>query len=169
MVNVSRHSVYHEPMELAQVLIIYLSKWRVSTFLFLCWASFESSQTIAQIFWVESNDHGYVSFYDPQIRTKFQPEYSLWLEYRDRNQRSLVQTHLLSGFWGCAFDSHILCFYKKHFSPSCNKVARRPVETVPWRVSLRQRAQFHKGASWDRFPHNIYNGLKIDVLTHSTI
>ena len=33
----------------------------------------------------------------------------------------------------------------------------------------RQRAQFHKGASWDRFPHGVYNELKIDVLTHSTI
>ena len=41
-------------------------------------------------------------------------------------------------------------FTKKIFSPSCNKVARRPVETVPWiavetvpwRVSLCQRAQF---------------------------
>jgi len=32
-----------------------------------------------------------------------------------------------------------------------------------------QRAQFHKGASWDWFPHNIYNELKIDVLTHSAI
>jgi len=59
----------------------------------------------------------------------------------------------------------------------CKKVARRPVETAPyraietatWRISLRQRAQFHKGASWDRFPHNVYNELKIDVLTHSTI
>jgi len=40
------------------------------------------------------------------------------------------------------------------FSLSRNKVARRPVETVPWsavetvplRVSLRQRAQFQKAA-----------------------
>ena len=51
----------------------------------------------------------------------------------------------------------ILIFYvftENIFSPSCNKVARRPVETVPWsavetvpwRVSLRQRAQFQKAA-----------------------
>jgi len=39
-------------------------------------------------------------------------------------------------------------FTKNMFSPSCNNLARRPVETVPWHVSLLQlqRAQFQKAA-----------------------
>jgi len=61
-------------------------------------------------------------------------------------------------------------FTKHMFSPSCNKVARRPVDAPGHSFKRRhQRAQFHKGASWDRSPHNVYNELERDVLTHSTI
>ena len=43
-----------------------------------------------------------------------------------------------------------------------------PLKLCPG-ASRRSRAHFYKSASWDRFPHNVYNELKIDVLTHSTI